>query len=355
MAKKVEAQKERPVKEAEKDIMTTWADSYTAVSKMWEDSYFKLSKPWLETTSELLEKSAALSKEAAPQQYKEFYDEWMRTYKATFGKFYPVPTQESTKDMLEKFLSGAEESSKLYRSWIAELDENSRKTREMLKGKSDPAKFKAGYTLWMKSYEKIFSELLTLPAMVGTKEIFEKYTGMPDIYSESFVQLSKLWKDSFTRLHEPWIDSVSKLSGKMAEISQGNAGPEAYKEFYTLWLDTYQKAYGKAFDFQSMQPSKAAFEDFIQSTTIYLDVYKNWIATLEKLSEKAREITRQTADPKAYQEFSNLWLKMYERAFTSFFEDMPLTRPMREMMEPAKVMAKIYQDSFSTMAKMWVK
>lgn len=355
MVKKDEEKKTATGKEEQKDIFTTWADSYTAVSKMWEDSYFKLYKPWLESTGELLERSAELSKEAAPQKYKEFYDEWMKTYQATFGKFYPVPTLESTKEMLEKFLSGAEESNKLYRSWTAELEENSRKTREILKGKPDPAHYKAGYDMWMKSYEKIFSGLLNLPAMVGTKELFEKYTGMPDIYSESFVQMSKLWKDSFARLHEPWIESLSKLSGKMAEISRGDASPEAYKEFYNLWLDTYQKTYGKTFDFQSMRPSKEFFEDFMQSTTIYLDVYKSWIETLEKLSEKAREISKQTADPKAYQEFSTLWVKMYEKAFSSFFEDMPLAGPMKEMMEPAKIMAKIYRDTFSMMAKTWVK
>jgi len=353
--KKSEERKGTTGKEEKKDIFKTAADSYTTVSKMWEDSYRKLYMPWLESTGELFEKAAELSKEAAPQKYKEFYDEWMKTYRNTFGKFYPMPTLDSTKEMLEKFVSSAEESNRLYRSWIAELEENSQKTNEILQSKPDPAQYKECYTMWMKSYEKIFDDLLALPATVGTKEIFENYTGIPDIYSESFVQISKLWKDSYAKLYEPWIESISELSDKMAEISRGDAGPEAYKEFYNLWLDTYKKTYGKVFDFQSMQPSKEVFEDFMQSTNIYLQVYKAWITTLEKLAQKANEITKQTSDPKGYKEFYNLWVKMYEKAFDSFFEDMPIAGPMKEMMEPVKIMGKVYSDTFAMMAKIWVK
>jgi hypothetical protein len=207
----------------------------------------------------------------------------------------------------------------------------------------------------MKSYEKIFDDLLALPATVGTKELFENYTGIPDIYSESFVQISRLWKNSFAKLYEPWIESISELSEKMTELSRGSATPEAYKEFYHLWLNTYQKTYGKMFDFQSMQPSKEVFEDFMQSTNMYLQVYRTWMTTLEKLAQKAKEITKQTTDPKGYKEFYDLWVKMYVKAFDSFFEDMPLAGPMKEMMDPVKIMAKIYSDTFAMTAKTWVK
>ncbi len=171
MVKKTEEKRDR--NEENKDIFKTWADSYTAVSKMWEDSYLKLYKPWIESTGEMLEKTSLLSKESAPEKYKEFYDEW------------------------EKLLASTEESNKLYRSWIAELEENSRKTKEILQGEPYPAKYKECYDMWIKSYEKIFDEFLTLPAMESTKEIFEKYTGVPDIYFGSFVQISKLWRNSY--------------------------------------------------------------------------------------------------------------------------------------------------------------
>ncbi len=351
MVKKTEEKKD--VNEEKKDIFKTWMDSYTAVSKMWEDSYLKLYKPWIESTAEMLEKTALLSKEAAPQKYREFYDEWMKTYQNSFGKFYPIPTLESNKETLEKLLASAEESNKLYRSWIAQLEENSKITQEILQGEPDPAKYKECYDMWMKTYEKIFDELLTLPSMESTKEIFEKYTGIPDIYLGSFLQMSKLWKNTYVKLYGPWIESMQKLSRKMAEVSRGDAGPEAYKEFYNIWMDTYQETYGK--HIQSMQPSKELFESFVQSTSIYLNMYKSWIAALEKMSKKAEELSKQTADPEAYNEFYNLWVKMYEKAFDSFFEDMPMAGPMKEMMEPVKSMAKIYADTFARMSRMWMK
>src|SRR3972149_2183633 len=124
MVKKTEEKKD--VNEEKKDIFKTWTDSYTAVSKMWEDSYLKLYKPWIESTGEMFEKTSILSKEAAPQKYKEFYDEWIKTYQNSFGKFYPTPAPKSNKETLEIFLSSAERYNKLYRSWILELEDNSR-------------------------------------------------------------------------------------------------------------------------------------------------------------------------------------------------------------------------------------
>src|SRR5574341_445390 len=101
-----------------KDVFRIWADSYAVVSKMWEDYYVNLYKPWIESTSVLLDKAGEISKEATAEKYKEFYDEWMKTYQSTFGKLYPIPAPESNKETLEKFLNSAEESNKLYRSWI---------------------------------------------------------------------------------------------------------------------------------------------------------------------------------------------------------------------------------------------
>jgi len=348
MAKRTEERKE--INEEKSSISKTREDTYTEVSKMWEDSYLKLYKPWLESTGELFEKAVELSNDAAPGKYKEFYDEWMKTYQNTYGKLYGFPTMESSKETFEKLLVSAEESNKIYRSWIAELEENSRKTREVLQGEPDPVKYKKVYDMWIKSYGNIFDELLALPFRQNIKEIFESLTGAPDIYSDTFEQISKLWKDSYARLYAPWIDSMLKLSAKSTEISR-NASPEAYKEFYTLWQSTYQETYGRLFDIQSMRPSKEALEYFVRSANVNLNLYKSWIATLEKLSLKARELSKHTADPEAYKEYYNLWTKTYEKAFDNFFENTPTVSPFKEMFEPVKSAAKIYADTFTGMSR----
>lgn len=343
------------------NIFKIWVENYITVSKIWEDSYLKMYKLWLESTGELFQKAIEISKNVAneaqskplPEKYKEFYEEWLKIYQSNTDKFYQAP--KSNKEIFEKFLIGAEESNKIYRSWIAELEENSRKTKEALNGEQNPAKYKEIYDMWIKSYGKIFDELLTIPFRSSAKEIFESYTGAPDIYSETLVQISKLWKDSYAKLYAPWIESMQRLHNKSLEISRGNADTEAYKEFYSLWINTYQQNYNKLFDFQSVKPSKEIFENFVQSTEVYLNLYKSWISALEKLSLKAKEISKQTADPDAYKEFYSLWAKTYEKAFDSFFENAPTVGPFKQIFEPVKNIAKIYADSFAKISEIWIK
>jgi len=337
----------------EEKIFNSWADSYTAVSKMWEDSYVKLYRPWIESTEEMFEKTTILSKEAAPQKYREFYDEWIKTYQNTFGKFYPIPTPESNKETLEKFIANADEYNKLYKSWIEELESNTQKTKEILSGKPDPAKYKECNDMWMKSYEKIFDEILELPTQENTKEIFGNYIEIPDIYSGNFLQMSKLWKKSYAQFCKPLNESMMKLSEKMAELARADAGPEAYKEFYDLWMDTHKEMYGKYAT--SMEPSSETFKSFVESTEVYLSMYKSWIAALEKMSEKALELSKQNSDAGKYKEFYDLWVKIYQKAFDDFFEDMPTVGgPMKEVMEPVKIMAKMYTDTFLKISKVWM-
>jgi hypothetical protein len=357
MAKKTEERKDihkEDIHTEEKNSFKTCEDSYTSVSKMWEDSYLKLYKPWFESTEALFGKAFELSKDAAPEIYKEFYGEWLKTSQNSFGKFYPIPTLESNKETFEKLLVSAEESNKIYSSWIAELNENSRATREVLQVEADPAKYKEVYDMWIKSYGKMLDELLTLPLQQNMKKIFENITGTPDIYSEAFEQMSTIWKDSYAKLYVPYADSMLKLSAKSAEISRGNASPELYKEFYTLWMNTYQETYGRLFDAKSMKPSKEVLEQFERSANVNQNLFKSWTATLGKLSHKAEELSKQGADPEANKELYNLWAKMYGKAFDNFFNT-PTFTPFKEIMEPVKNAAKVYSETFTSISNAWMK
>ncbi|HEY9247315.1 MAG TPA: hypothetical protein VIO11_10755 [Candidatus Methanoperedens sp.] len=350
MSKKSDEKKDigGEMKSGEKlEFFKTWEESYTSVSKMWEDSYLKLYKPWLESTGELFGKAFELSKEATPEKYKEFYDEWMKSFQNTYGKFYQIPTPESGKEIFDKILVNAEESNKIYQSWIAELENNSRATSEILQADPDPAKYKEMYDMWIKSYGKIFDELLALPFRQNVKEIFEKLTGAPDIYPGNLEQISKLWKESYSKLYEPWIESMLKLSAKSLELSRKNPSPDAYKEFYDMWLNTFQETYGRFFDIKSMRPSKEVLDTFVKSADVNANLYRSWINTLDKMSQKTKEISKQTADPEAYKTFYNLWSKTYEKAFDSFFEYTPTISPFKKIFEPVKTATKIYAEKFT--------
>ncbi len=357
MVKKTEGRKEETKEERaeKKDIFRIWADSNSALSKTWEDSYMNVYKPWIESTGKLIEKAIDLSKEVSAEKYKEFFDEWVKTYQDTSSRFYPRTMRKYDRETLEKFVKSSEESARLFKSWAADLEENSQKTREMFESSTDPEKYRAIHDMWMKSYEKIYDDLLAIPTMESTSDIFESYSGIPNIYFKNCAQMSKLWKNSYMNLYMPWADSMLKLSGKVTEIAKGEASSQTYKEFYDLWMNTYQETYGRMFNIQSVKPSKEMLENFLQSTNVYLNMYRSWMEVLEKMSEKSRELSRHTSDPEAYQEFYNTWMKMYEKAFDDFFDNMPLVGPMKKVMEPVKNASRIYMDTFIDMSNMWLR
>jgi len=358
MAKKTDERKDihkEDINTENKEIFKTWEDSYKDVSKMWDESCLNLYRSWSGSRGGLFEKAVELSKEATPKKYQEFYEEWVKTCQKTYENLLDINSVESSKETFEKILASAEHSNKISRSWIEDIEENSRITRDMLNGEPDPAKYNEVYDMWIRSYGKILDEFLTLPFREHIKETFEKLTGATDIYSNTLEHLLKTWNDSYMKVYMPWINSMMKLSVKSSEISRGNAGPEAYKEFYALWQNIYQETYGKLFDIQSLQPSKEAFEYFVRKASVDMKLSRSWINILEKMSQKTRELSLQNADPETYKEYYNLWAKIYEKAFENFFENIPTISPFKEIFEPVKNSAKIYSGTFTSISNNWMK
>lgn len=357
MTNKIEETKNINDKCGSGNIFNTWIGSYIAISKMWEESYIRLYKPWLESTSALFEKAIEASSTNSPEKYRDFYNEWTKTFQGKLQKTSQIPTLETNKKALEKLLISAEKSTDICKSWATELEENSKKTREILQGTPDPIKYKDAYDLWIKSYANIFDGLLTLPFRENIRDMFEDYTGMPDIYSDTFVKISKLWNDSYIQLYGTWADALVDLSKKSDEISKGNVGPDAYKEFYSLWINIYQQTYGKFLNIQSIQNPKegeeqlkTAFENFAQSTTICTNLVKSWITTLNKLSEKSIELSKQTSSQDTYKEICALWVRVYQKAFDSIFDNMPIATPFKDTLAPVKNAAKMYVDTLTKMS-----
>ncbi len=109
-------------------------------------------------------------------------------------------------------------------------------------------------------------------------------------------------------------------------------------------MDTYQENFGRVLNNSPITSSMDKFEDFLQNAETYINMYKSWVAAIEKMSEKSKELSH-TTSPESYKEFCDLWIKMYEKAFDSFFDDMPMIGPMKETMEPIKIAAKAYTDA----------
>ena len=347
------------------NIFNTWIGSYMAISQMWEESDIRLYKPWLDSTSALFEKAVEASNTNSVEKYREFHTEWTKTFQGKLERSTKVPSLESSKEALEKLLANAEKSTDICKSWVTDLEANSRKTKEILQGTPDPVKYKEAYDLWIKSYAKIFDGLLTLPFRENVRDMFETYTGMPDIYSDTFVKISKLWNDSYVKLYGSWADALVDLSKKSEEISKGNVGPDAYKEFYSMWTNVYHQTYGKFLNVQGAQNPKESedqlkevFENFAKSTSICTNLCKSWITTLDKLSEKSKELSAQAQASEllklsgekyqdAQKEICNLWVRIYQKAFDSVFDNMPVASSFKDTLAPVKDAAKLYVETLT--------
>ncbi|HMB45356.1 MAG TPA: hypothetical protein VKL21_06005 [Candidatus Methanoperedens sp.] len=336
-----------------KNAINLWVNNSNEFLKLWGDSNLKLYKPWIEFMGEKSMKINEMASSTSPLKYKEFYEDWMKTYRSTFGDISHAEIS-SPEEALEGFVKCANESNKLYMSWIQEFGENSKKTAEVLNNGRDPAKYRECCDSWMNTYEKVIDDINEHPAIKYQRDIFGSYTGMPDLYSESIAKMAKQIKEVYTRLYVPTEESINKLSDKMENLSKGDVNPETYKEFYDMWLNTYKENFSTLFDPQTMKPSKELLDNLKESTEININMFKSWTEALEKLSAKMEDQSKFINDPEAFKEFHHLWAKMFEKTSEDIFEGVPLTSPLKEMMEPVKSACKIYTDTSIKMSQMWM-
>ena len=99
---------------------------------------------------------------------------------------------------------------------------------------------------------------------------------------------------------------------------------------------------------------KTTFENFAQSTTISTNLCKSWISTLNKLSEKSMELSKQTSNQDAHKEICNLWVRVYQKAFDSIFDNLPTT-PFKDTLVPVREAAKLYVDALTKKSDAWTQ
>jgi hypothetical protein len=337
-----------------KDAFRMWTESYSAMSKVWQESYANLYNPWIESTGKLFDKATELSKNASPEKYKEFFEELVKTQQNTLGKVYPMPKAITDRKTLEKLITSAQESSNLMKTWSAEFEENSKKTQKTLSSGASPEDFRASYEMWIKSYEKMFDEFLDMMTSKNTKDVFEAYTGTPNIYLTNLAEAARMWRTSYRDMYTPWMESSLKLSEKFSELSKGNASPEKYREFYDQWMDTYKDTFAKMFTTEMTKPSKEMVENMLRGMNNSTEMYNSWLTALEKISEKMKHLLTNAPDVESYREFYGLWLDTYEKAFKDFFEMMPVVEPMKILLDPLKKAAEVQADTYANATKMWM-
>ncbi len=336
------------------DVFKMWTESYSLVSKMWEDSYANLYDPWIQSAGKLFDKATEVSRQSTPEKYREFYDELVKTQQDAMSKLSPMAMRLTDRATLEKFMSAAEESNKLLRTWSSELSENAKRTQEILTSGATPGEYQEFFNMWRGSYERMYDDFINMITSDKMAEMVEGYSGMPPLYIRNLGELAKLWRETYQNIYGPLIDSGTKLSAKLSELSRGQAAPETYREFYEEWMNAYREAYERMFSMDFGSPSKSMMDNLLQSTNSSMNMYKSWSEALGKMSDKMRDVMSRSMDPEVYREFYDLWIKTYEKALEDFFEYMPGMEPMRKMMEPIKQAAKMQLEAYSNATRMWM-
>jgi hypothetical protein len=340
--------------EERKDPFRMWTESYSAMSKVWQESYTDLYNPWIESTGKLFDKAKELSGQPSPEKYKEFYEELVKTQQDTLGRLYPMQKAMTDGKTLDKLVASAETSTNLIKAWSAELEENSRKTQKMLLSGASPEDYKDSYEMWIKSYEKMFDEFLGMMTSKDTKDVFEAYTGMPNMYLTNLAEAARMWRASYKDMYTPWAELTFELSEKFSELSKGDASPEKYREFYDQWMKTYKETYAKMFTTDMTKPSKEMVEDMLQGMSNSTELYNSWLMALEKTTEKMKDLLANATEAESYREFYGQWFDTYEKAYKDFFELMPAVEPMKILIDPLKKAARAQADTYANATKMWM-
>ena len=340
--------------EEQKDVFRMWTEGYSTMSKVWQESNANLYNPWLESAGKLFDKASALSEQASPEKYREFYEELVKTQQNTLGKLYPMPKAMTDRKTLDKLVTNAQKATDLMKSWSAELEKNSKSTQKMLSGGASPEDYKNSYQLWVKSYEKMFDEFIEMMTSKDTKEAFEAHIGMPNIYLTNLAEAARMWRASYRDLYTPWTESTFELSEKFSELSKGNVSPEKYREFYDQWMKTYSETFAKMFTTDMTKPSKEMVEDMLRGMNSSTELYNSWLKALEKTTEKMKDLLTNATEAGSYREFYGQWFDTYEKAYKDFFELMPAVEPMKTLLDPLKKAARAQADTYANASKMWM-
>ena len=95
------------------------------------------------------------------------------------------------------------------------------------------------YDLWLEGYESAFSRLLEMPAVGPLREKSEKMM-------KGFSNFSNLYAsgmESNSHLQSVLMEAMRKTYAKTTTEMEGEIGPEKYRDFYKIWIETYSKTF----------------------------------------------------------------------------------------------------------------
>jgi len=146
------------------------------------------------------------------------------------------------------------------------------------KGEVNPETFKEFYDLWLNTYKEAFSRMFDIKTMKPSKEIIESL---------------KEGMDVSINLLRSWTEALEKMSEKMEEQSKLINDPEAFKEFYDLWIKMYEKMSEDIFEgIPLVSPLKEMMEPVKSACKIYsntsIKMSKMWLESFSRMASASK-------------------------------------------------------------------
>jgi len=232
--------------------------------------------------------SKVLNNGMDPAKYRDCYQSWLKTYekvsndmndnpairyqKEIFSNYTGIPDfgsgsfSKMTKQMQELYV-------KLYIPSEDSMVKISQDLVKMSKGEAKPETYKEFYDMWMNTYKETFSRMFDPQTMKPSKE-------MMDSLKESMQINLNLFKS--------WTGVLEKMSEKMHDQSKLMNDPEAFKEFYNLWIKMYEKSLEDIFEGiplasplkEMMEPLKSACKICAQTS---IKISKMWMDSFTRM------------------------------------------------------------------------
>lgn len=248
------------------ETLITSAKEYTDMMRSWSAE--------IEENSKKTQKM--LLGGAGPEDYKNSYGMWIKSYEKMFDEFLDMTTSKNTKDVFEAYmgmpntyLTNLAEAarmwkashSELYTPWVESTFDLSEKFSELSKGNAGPEKYKEFYDQWMSTYTETFAKMFPADMTKPSKEMVENMLrGM----------------NNSTEMYGSWLIALEKMTEKMKGLLTNATDAESYREFYGLWFDTYQKAFNDFFELMPVvEPMKVLLDPLKKAARVQADTYSN--------------------------------------------------------------------------------
>lgn len=204
-----------------------------------------------------------------------------------------------------------------------------RNTEENLKLAEDQLKLSLETTqefidMWTKSYQSTLGKLAQVPAFGPVREKQEKIMKSMPLYSKLYTT----WVDSNINLQSVLLEATRKtfertvehrINSSWCDKEGKSCGPEKYKEFYKIWIDTYSDT------FKEFMKSGHYASDMGKFASIFIDFQTHSREIVEENYLKPANIPTRTDIEEIHKELYDLRKTVKD-----------LTRDIKELVEKSQ-------------------